>query len=59
MATLRQAIQAKLDIANQGVASLESGLAQAESQFTNWMDEDVEAIKAKADALVAEQAKYL
>ncbi len=59
MATLRQAIQAKLDIANSGVASLESGLASAEAQFTEWMDQDVDAIKAKADALVAEQAKYL
>ena len=59
MATLRQAIQAKLDIANQGVATIQSGLAEAESQFTSWMDEDVDAIKTKADALVAEQAKYL
>lgn len=58
MATLKQVIQAKLDIANAQVANLESSLAAAEATFTDWVDADVDAIKSKADALVLEVAKY-
>jgi Skp family chaperone for outer membrane proteins len=59
MATLKQAIQAKLDAAQQEVASLQAALADAETTFTEWVDQEVEEIKAKAEALVAELDKYL
>jgi len=59
MATLKQAIQAKLDLAQQEVAGLTAALANAETTFAEWVDEEVDAIKLKAEALVAELAKYL
>ena len=59
MATLKQAIQAKLDAAQQEVAGLQGALANAETTFAEWVDEEVDAIKLKAEALVAELAKYL
>ena len=59
MSTLKQAIQAKLDTAEQEVAGLKAALANAETTFADWAEQEVDAIKLKAEALVAEIAKYL
>lgn len=45
--TLRQALQAKVEAAQAEVAKLQSELSQAESTFGAWLDEEVDAFKAK------------
>lgn len=66
MAILKQAIQAKIDAANAeiatlqaSVAGLQSALADAQSTFSDWVEQEANDIKTKAEALVNEVAKYL
>ena len=59
MATLRQAIQAKIDVASSEVSALALELATAEQTFTDWLDVEVDTLKSKADAFVATVGKYL
>jgi hypothetical protein len=57
--SLRTTIQAKLDAAKAEVTALETALSTAETTFGDWVDYEVEATKTKAEALVAEIAKYV
>ena len=73
MSTLRSAIQSELDaavaevsglqlnlsVANSKVDQLNANLNAAEATFADWLDLEVQAVKDKADALIAELAKYV
>ena len=51
-------VQTSLAAANTQVDALRNNLSNAEGTFLEWMDLDVDAVKQKAEALVAELAKY-
>lgn len=59
MATLRQSIQAKIDAATAEVATLTAELQSAESTYADWLDQEYEAFKAKAESFAAVINKYL
>ena len=47
-----------LNAANADVASANAAMATAHDVFGDWMDYEPQAIKDKADALIAEAGKY-
>ena len=55
--TLRQAIQAKIDAANAQVTALTAELNNAELTFADWIDQEIDAFKAKTEAFAAEVAR--
>ncbi len=57
--TLRQTIQGKIDAATAEIASLQEQLKTAETTFGDWIDQEADTLKAKAEALVAEVQKHL